>query len=57
LFNQIVIEAWNKGAIGSLLITKDEFTEIIEDLGWHYDASHHYWRKGNQPPASLFDSL
>ncbi len=57
LFNQIVIEAWNKGAIGSLSITKDEFTQVIEDLGWHYDASHHYWFKGNKVPASLFDSL
>jgi 16S rRNA G966 N2-methylase RsmD len=57
LFNQIVIEAWNKGAIGSLSITKDEFTQVIEDLGWHYDAGHHYWFKGNKAPASLFDNL
>lgn len=57
LFNQIVIEAWQTGAIGSLSITKDEFTQVIEDLGWHYDASHHYWRKGNKAPVSLFDGL
>ena len=57
LFNQIVIEAWNKGAIDSLSITKDEFTQVIEDLGWHYDTSHHYWLKGNQIPISLFDGL
>jgi 16S rRNA G966 N2-methylase RsmD len=57
LFNQIVIEAWNKSAIGSLSITKDEFAQVIEDLGWHYDPIHHYWAKGNKARASLFDGL
>jgi hypothetical protein len=43
LFNQLVMEAWRKSAIRSLNITKDEFTRIIKDLGWHYDETRHYW--------------
>ncbi|MGQ0600129.1 MAG: hypothetical protein ACT4QE_00370 [Anaerolineales bacterium] len=57
LFNHVVIDAWNKGAIGSLTITKDEFKELIESLGWHYDPQRHYWAKENKPQASLLDGL
>jgi 16S rRNA G966 N2-methylase RsmD len=55
LFNRVVIDAWNKGAISSLLITKDQFTRMIEDLGWHYDPRHHYWSKGTQAQVSFLD--
>jgi hypothetical protein len=57
LFNRVVIDAWNKGAIGSLTITRNEFTELIESLGWHYDPQHHYWLKGNKAQTTLFDGL
>jgi hypothetical protein len=43
LFNQLVIEAWRKSAIGSLDISKDDFTKIIKHHGWHYDQDRHYW--------------
>lgn len=56
LFNRVVVEAWEKGAINSLSITKNEFTELLESLGWHYDPRHHYWLK-SQTQHSLFDSL
>jgi hypothetical protein len=57
LFNRVVIDAWNKGAIGSLTITKNEFTQLIESLGWHYDPQHHYWCKENKARVSLFDDI
>lgn len=57
LFNQVIIEAWNKGSIGSLTITRDEFTQMIERLGWHYDPQRHYWSKENGVQNSLFDNL
>ncbi len=57
LFNRVVIEAWNKGAIGSLTITRNEFAQLIESLGWCYDSQHHYWFKGRKAQDSLFDSL
>ncbi len=57
LFNRVIIDAWHKGAIGSLTITKDEFTQVIESLGWHYDPQRHYWSNGDKVQASLFDNL
>lgn len=57
LFNKVVIDAWRKGAIGSLSITKDEFTQLIESFGWHYDTQHHYWSKAKTPQPSLLDGL
>jgi len=57
LFNQVVIDAWNKGAISSLTLTKDEFARMIESLGWHYDPQRHYWSHEDKAPASLFDDL
>jgi hypothetical protein len=43
LFNQLVIEAWRRSAIGSLDISKDDFTKVIKHHGWHYDEDRHYW--------------
>jgi 16S rRNA G966 N2-methylase RsmD len=57
LFNRVVIDAWNKGAIDSLSITKNEFTELIESLGWRYDAQRHYWHKGRSAQGVLFENF
>jgi len=46
LFNQLVVAAWNQGAIGSLHITKDDFNELIKRHGWQYDDEKHRWVKG-----------
>jgi hypothetical protein len=43
LFNQLVMEAWRKSAIGSLAISKDDFSKVITRHGWHYDENRHYW--------------
>jgi len=56
LFNRVVIDAWNKGAIDSLAISKEEFTDLIETLGWQYDSRHHYWFRGRQAQSALFES-
>lgn len=53
LFNKVVIDAWDKGAIHSLTISKNEFTGLMEKLGWHYDAHHHYWSKGTKSRQRL----
>jgi hypothetical protein len=45
LFNQLILAAWNKRAISSLDITKDDFNEIIRRHGWRYDEENHYWVK------------
>jgi len=57
LFNRLVIDAWGKGAIGSLTISKDEFTRMMERLGWHYDPQYHYWSRAIALQESLFGGL
>lgn len=47
LFNKVIIDAWQKGAIGSLNITRTSLADMIRERGWHYDQESHYWIKGN----------
>ncbi|HEX6719527.1 MAG TPA: DNA methyltransferase [Pyrinomonadaceae bacterium] len=54
LFNQLVIAAWQQSSISSLNITKDEFSELIKNYGWHYDQSAHYWVKEKDRVLRLF---
>lgn len=54
LFNQVVIEAWRKSAIGSLDIPRAEFIKIIANHGWRYDESRHFWvRNGHLPHVPM----
>ena len=53
LFNQIVMAAWQHGAIGSLNISKTEFIDLIQRNGWLYDEKNHVWARHSQP-AGLF---
>ena len=43
LFNKMVLRAWHKGAINSLDISKDDFAQLLLDLGWQYDSRGHFW--------------
>src|SRR6202140_3257161 len=45
LFNRIIIEAWNKSAIHSLDMSKEDFMDLLKQSGWHYDQEKHYWAK------------
>lgn len=54
LFNRIVMDAWQKGAIGALNISRTAFAELIKSHGWHYDGENHYWVRNN---ASAFGVL
>lgn len=48
LFNQIVMSAWQHGAIGSLNISKTEFIDLIQRNGWFYDEKNHIWVQSGQ---------
>jgi 16S rRNA G966 N2-methylase RsmD len=54
LFNRLVVEAWDKSAIQSLDLPKEEFVELIREQGWNYDAPTHSWVKEGDPPPYLF---
>jgi DNA modification methylase len=54
LFNQVVIEAWRRSAIGSLDISREEFINIIANHGWRYEENRHYWvRNGHLPQIPM----
>ncbi len=44
LFNRVIIDAWNAGALGSLDISKTAFVELMNSEGWFYDETSHQWR-------------
>jgi len=52
LFNKIIIEAWNKSAIHSLDMPKEDFMDLLKRSGWHYDPDKHYWAK-DKPQLEL----
>ena len=55
LFNRMVVEAWKKGVIDELKVTKDDLTFLLERRGWHYDESGHVWtRRDRQDPDSIW---
>lgn len=57
LFNRVVMEAWNRCAIGSLNISKNEFMDLIKQHGWCYDEDQHLWMKEKLTGAPLFNGL
>jgi hypothetical protein len=46
LFNQLILKAWEKGAISSLNINKQDFADMIIKQGWGYDCNKHVWVRG-----------
>lgn len=53
LFNRIVVDAWQAGALGSLDIDRNEFAAMIERRGWSYDDKAHCWRHSDLKQAML----
>jgi len=57
LFNRLVIELWNRRALGVLSLDRHEFARRLEALGWQYDRARHQWLQTrfteNQVGASL----
>ncbi len=57
LFNRVIIEAWNRSAIGSLRVTKEEFTRLLRSHGWRYDQQNHYWVSETHMSPTLFGRI
>src|ERR1017187_7770720 len=45
LFNQLVMELWQRRALGFLSLDRDEFIEQLEKRGWIYNTRTHLWSK------------
>ena len=46
LFNRIIIDAWNAGALSSLQMSKTAFADLMADEGWLYNETCHQWQRG-----------
>ena len=43
LFNRLITEAWRRNALHALRIDRDQFIDVLERRGWHYEPSTHQW--------------
>ena len=43
LFNHIILVAWKRGALRSLDLTRDDFSEMLVKKGWRYSLVRHQW--------------
>ena len=57
LFNRIVIDAWQSGALGALDMDRTDFAEMMERRGWTYDETGHHWRKHRPASSPLLAGL
>lgn len=61
LFNQLVMELWERRALGCLALDRDEFIHQLQRRGWSYDPRSHLWSKdgSSRHPShalTLFDT-
>ncbi len=54
LLNKLVIDAWERSAIGSVNITKSDLIGHLTRHGWHYDEREHCWVKDGRGEFGLF---
>lgn len=43
LFNQIVLRAWERGALRCLDVSREHFAEALTKRGWRYSPIRHQW--------------
>jgi len=43
LFNRMILKAWEKGALPSLDVSREDFAEVLMSKGWRYNAARHQW--------------
>jgi len=55
LFNRVIIEAWENSSIENINISKHDFIDILNNMGWRYDSRRHYWIKNQSEERMLFD--
>lgn len=59
LFNQLIIEMWQRRALGCLKLDRREFINKLTERGWTYDAATHLWSgkqgaRGSTNETTLF---
>jgi len=57
LFNQLVIELWQRRALNCLSLDRDEFIEQLEKRGWIYNTRSHLWSKLGQGKSFIGEMM
>jgi len=52
LFNRLIIELWQRRALGCLNLDRREFAARLERRGWTYHPRQHLWLKGQSAPSA-----
>ena len=47
LFNRLIIELWERRALGCLQLDRREFAAQLQQRGWLYDEKHHLWKRND----------
>lgn len=55
LFNRLVIELWNRRALGCLNLDRREFAKRLEQRGWNYDPRRHKWSQATNRKTEILD--
>ena len=54
LFNQMILKAWNSGALRSLDVAREDFVEVLTSKGWRYNSIRHQWFHALEPAPAGF---
>lgn len=54
LFNQMILKAWNRGALTSLDVTREDFADALTNKGWRYNSIRHQWFHALEPAPAGF---
>ena len=54
LFNQMILKAWERGALSSLDVTREDFAGVLMSKGWRYNAARHQWVHTLEPAPTGF---
>lgn len=57
LFNQLVMELWQRRALNCLSLDRDEFIEQLEKRGWIYNTRTHLWSKLGQGKSFIGEMM
>src|SRR5665213_3137092 len=57
LFNQLVMELWQRRALNCLSLDRDEFIEQLEKRGWIYNTRSHLWSKLGQGKSFIGEMM
>jgi hypothetical protein len=47
LFNRLIIELWERRALGCLKLDRREFAAQLQQRGWSYDEKRHVWERND----------